>query len=420
MPRFFYKAKKGPSELIEGEIDAENEESALAKIVALGLTPLKLDHSSKIAKGPSTSTPSVAFENVIKTPEMKDLSKVRISSRELNIFTRQFSILLRANVPLLRIFEVLQSQTQNDKFHQVLKEAKESLREGGSLSEVLGGYPRIFSKVYLSMLHSGEISGTLDTVLGRLAGFAEKEDEIRSRVKAALVYPVFLLLTGVATIFILFTFVMPRLLVLFDDLGTELPAITQWMMTISRFCQGYWMYIVGAVVVLTVWFRMLGLSPAQKKLLDQFLVKLPVFGELVKKSEIARFLRSLELLYENGIPLFRAVEVAIQTIGNAIIRGEMENVPTRLEGGETLAKSLEGVSYLSVFVTNMVSVGEESGQLGSAVGETASFFEQETNQFIKMALSLLEPLMILSVGIVVGFIVVAMLLPIFEIHVFAQ
>ncbi|MBN1687890.1 MAG: type II secretion system F family protein [Candidatus Omnitrophica bacterium] len=420
MPNYQYKAKKGPTEIVEGEISAENEDAAVSRISAMGLIPIKIT-DVRDGKAGSTSQgirPSSVKDQTSMT--MGDLSKIRVGYRDLNVFTRQFAILIKASVPLLRIFEVLQIQTTNDKFRQVLRYCQEALRGGASLSGVIEKFPRIFSQIYLSMIHSGEVSGTLDKVLERLAEFAEKESEIRSRVQSALIYPVFLLLVGIGTIFILFTFVMPRLLVLFDDLGTQLPAVTQVMMNISHFCQSYWMPIVGVVAALVVWFRARGLSEGQKAVLDHLVLGLPLFKELVKKAEIARFLRSLELMYENGIPLYRGVEVAMKTVGNSVIRNELKQVPERLESGATLANSLEPVPTMTPLVINMISVGEESGQLGTAVGETATFYEQETNQFIKTATSLLEPMMILGVGVVVGFVVVSMLLPIFEIHVFAQ
>ncbi len=415
MAHFIYKAKKGPTEIVQGEIDAENEDAALGRITAMGLVPIKITPAgeSAAADGQNPSQPAAL-------PIQIDPKKVTVPYKDINIFTRQFAILLKASVPLLKIFEVLKNQTQNRKFRQVLTQIQDSLRQGASLSETLALYPRIFSEVFINMVHAGEVSGTLDQVLMRLAEFSEKESEVRSRVQSAMVYPLFLFLVGVGTIFILLTFVMPRLMALFADLGTELPTVTKIIVAISKFCQNYWVIMAGAAAFVVMWFRSRGLSKSQKAAVDKFLLKAPLMGTLVKKAETARFLRSIELLYENGIPLFRAVEVASQTVSNTQMREELERVPEKLEGGTTLAGSLASVSYLSEFVTQMVSIGEESGQLTAAVRETASFYEQETNQFIKIATSLIEPAMILVIGVVIGFIVVSMLLPIFEIHVLAQ
>lgn len=416
--KFIYKAKKGPTEIVEGDIEAESEDAALGKITAQGLVPIKL--VSAEAPKPSAVKKNLPSESVSDVPVAINPAQVRIPYKELNVFIRQFSIMQRASVSLLKIFEVLQMQTQNRKFREVLRQIEEELRGGSSLSETLRRYPKIFSQLFVNMVSSGEVSGTLDKVLMRLADFSEQEAEIRAKVKAALVYPLFLLLAGIGTIFILLTFVMPRLMVLFSDLGTELPSITKGLLQISAFCQSYWVVIVGAAAFITVWLRAQGLSESQQRSVDEMLLKLPLMGKIVEKAETARFLRSLELLYEGGIPLYQAVAVAAKTISNSVMREDLSKVPERLEGGATLAKSLEEIPYLSIFVTNMVSVGEESGQLGVAVGETASFYEQETNQFIKIATSLIEPAMILGVGVVIGFIIIAMLLPIFEIHVLAQ
>ncbi len=418
--RFIYKAKKGPSEVVEGEVDAENEEAVLGKISAWGLIPIRIYPASA---EPKAAGPAAGHSQ--DAPTAAEISadaraRVSIPYRDLNIFTRQFAILLKASVPLLRIFEILQSQSRNPKFKAVLKEIQDGLRQGSSLSDSLSHYPRIFSQVYVNMVHAGEVSGTLDQVLLRLSEFAEREAEVRARVQSAFVYPLFLLGMGVMTVFVLLTFVMPRMISLFADLGTELPGPTKIIIAISHFCQSYWIFMVAGVILMTFLFRMRGLSPAQKKVLDRTVIKLPVFGGLMEKSESAKFLRSLELLYEHGIPLYQAVAVANKTVSNMVVREELDKVPARLEGGATLAKSLEEVPYISKFVTHMVAVGEESGQLSAAVRETASFYEQETNQVIKIATSMLEPLMILGIGIAVGFIVIAMLLPIFEIHVLAS
>lgn len=422
MPKFLYKAKKGPTETVEGEIDAENEEAALGKISGLGLVPIKLLSATG---APLTSTKvekqvhaAPAASNV--KPISIDKAKVRVPHKDLNVFTRQFSILLRASVPLLKIFEILEVQAQSPKFKQVLKQIYDSLREGTSLSEALAQYPRIFSQLFVNMVNSGEISGALDKVLLQLADFSEKDAEIRSRVQSAMIYPLFLLLVGIGTIFVLLTFVMPRLMALFSDLGTQLPMITRVIMKISDFCQSYWMIMLGVALAFGVFLRSYGLSESQRRNIDKLVLKLPLFGNLVKKAETAKFLRSLELLYENGIPLYQAVAIATKTVSCIPLRDELAKVPSRLEGGMTLAKSLEQISYLSIFVTNMVSVGEESGQLGTAVRETATFYEQETNQFIKIATSLIEPALILGIGLVIGLLVIGMLLPIFEIHALAQ
>jgi type II secretory pathway component PulF len=422
MPKFLYKAKKGPTETIEGEIDAENEEAALGKISGQGLVPIRIVSAS--GAPPPARVEKRALEARPAAAEVKpvaiDKAKARISHKDLNIFTRQFAILLRASVPLLKIIEILQIQSQNAKFRQILHQIEEGLREGDSLSAVLARYPRIFNQLFVNMVNSGEISGALDKVLVQLADFSEKEAEVRSKVQAAMIYPLFLLLVGIGTIFILLTFVMPRLMTLFADLGTELPTITRVIIRVSEFCQSYWMIMLGAALFIGIFLRSAGLSEKQRRMIDRTVLKLPLFGNLVKKAETAKFLRSLELLYENGIPLYQAVAIAAKTVTSIPLREDLAKVPERLEGGMTLAKSLEQIPYLSAFVTNMVSVGEESGQLGTAVRETASFFEAETNQFIKIATSLIEPALILTIGLVIGMLVIGMLLPIFEIHVMAN
>ena len=423
--KFAYKAKKGPTEVVQGELEAENEDAALGKVASLGLVPIRITEISAatgqvVSRVEKKSPVKPKIQEAAPPISLGDRAKVRVSHKELNIFTRQFSILTKASVPLLKIFDVLSLQTQSSKFKAALMDMQKTLRDGGGLSDTLAHYPRIFSQIYVNLINSGEISGTLDQVLGQLAEFADKDEETRSKVQSAMIYPLFLFLVGVLTVFILMTFVMPRLMNLFGDLGTELPGITKFMMAISVFCQNYWVVMVAVAAGIFSWFRIKGLSPAQKRLIDSFLIHAPVIKNVTEKSEIARFLRSLELLYGNGIPLYKAVSIATRTISNDFIRESLENVPDQLEGGATLAQSLEKVNYVTPFVCQMVSVGEESGALNSALKETANFYEQETNHFVKIATSLLEPLMILGIGGVIGFIVISMLLPIFEIHVTAR
>lgn len=422
MPRFTYKAKKGPTEIVEGELVAEDEEAALGQISALGLIPVKINLLDAPKNKPKQETDTKKKEEP-QTPKAISetaLFRTRVKHTDFNVFTRQFAILLKANVPLLKIFGVLQTQTESLKFRKVLEDLQEQLRKGSALSEALRRYPRIFSQLFINMVESGEISGTLDTVLLRLAEFSEKESEVRSKVQSAMVYPLFLLAMGILTVFILLTFILPRLMVVFADLGTELPTMTLIVIKLSKFFQKYWLMIVAVVAVSSGLLRAKGLSEKQKKILDRLTLNLPIFGNLARKSEIARFLRSLELLYENGISLFKAVEIAAKTVSNRVIQIELEKLPERLRGGATLTQSLTGLPYISDFVTNMVSVGEESGKLGEAVQETASFYERESDQIIKIATTLVEPFMILVIGVVIGFIIISMLLPIFNISALAQ
>ncbi|MSR77434.1 MAG: type II secretion system F family protein [Candidatus Omnitrophica bacterium] len=425
MPKFNYKAKKGPTEIVQGEIDAESEDAALGKIAAQGLIPLKLESLSKqAAPAPSAAprkkeapTPS---SGPVKALDLAEKAKLQIKRRDFEIFTRQFAILLKANVPLLRIFGVLQKQADHPAFKLLLTDIQDQIRAGNSLSDALRNYPRIFNALYVNMIESGEISGTLDVVLRRLSDFSQKEAEIRSKIQSAMIYPIFLFVMGIATVFLLLTFILPRLMKVFEDLGTELPEITKSVITASHFCQDHWMVIVGTVVGLAVLFKTQGISKAQRKIIDPFLLKIPVFGDLIKKTETTKFLRSLELLYENGISLYKAVEVAARTVDNIAIQVQLETLREKLQGGATLTQSMQSVSYISDFVINMISVGEESGKLTEAVQETASFYEQEANQTVKLATALIEPFMILFIGGMIGFIVIAMLLPIFEISANAK
>ena len=402
MPRFAYVAKKGPEQVIQGTMEADSPDKVLAELTAMGFTPVRIREETQQAGEPVS------------------LADRRIRSKDLAIFIRQLASLMKANVPILRAIDILHQQSANAELKRMLLEIKERIKEGNMLSDSMARFPKTFPLVFTNMIRSGELSGSLDRVLMRLADFAEKEEEIRSKVRSALAYPIFLACAGFVTVFILITFVIPRLVGLFHDLGATLPLITRILIKISYISSHYWFWGVGVAVAAGIVMRQKVFLEKERVFFDQLKLQLPLFAKLTIQSEIARLTRTLSLLYESGIPIFQAVEMAIATVDNRVIQREVSSIPAVLRGGATLGDSLRPLKNFPPFVINMVAIGEESGKLGESFAEIASFYERETDGLIKIMTTLIEPFMILVVGVIVGFIVVAMFLPIFEINVFVQ
>ena len=407
MTKFIYEAKNGPREVMKGSMEAETLDTVVNRLNEMGYFPLSVRE-----EGTGNG------DSIRKTP----LSKLgqRISSRDLSIFTRQLSDLLESGLTLFKALDVIHEQTENKQLKKVIKDIHSRLKEGQTLSEALSEYPKIFSGLYVSMVKSGEVGGSLEKVLTRLSDFAEKDEELRAKIRAALAYPFLMATIGLLTIFVLLTFVIPRLVAMFKDMGQTLPLPTRILISISHFISGYW-WLIGAVVLLIFFVTKRGRKTKESKLaFDRFKLRIPVIGDLIKKAEISRFGNTLGTLLRNGVPILQSLKVVSETMGNEMLRQEVEKVHNEVGKGEKLGKSLEKSSYFPVFVTNMVIVGEEGGLLEKSLYKVADAYNREVDRTVKMMTSLLEPAMILIMGGIIGFIVISMLLPIFQINLMVR
>lgn len=406
MPRYFYKAKKGPRDATEGIIDADSESQALSKISALGLFPLSIKQeggSAGIGRGPS----AIKFFGRIKTSD-------------LSVFTRQLADLLEAGMTIVNSLDILSKQTENKKLKNIIAEVRDYIKGGNTLTAALNIYPNVFSPLYVSMIHSGEASGAMENVLNRLADFMEEQEEFKTKVQAALAYPILMASVGIATIIVLLIFVMPRVVGIFEDLGQQLPFITLALLAVSNFIRGYW-YIAIAMALLSVFLlRQANRSPEGKAFMDRVKNNAPLLGALLKKTDIARFARTMGTLLNNGVTILQSLEIVEAIVSSDLAKKDIRETFTKVRDGAPLAKALAAGAYFPLFVTNMIAVGEESGQLDRAFMKIADSYERETDKMIKIVSSLLEPLMILAMGLVVGFIVISILLPIFQISLIAR
>jgi len=402
MPTFQYTAKKGPQEIVEGVIEAETRGGALSQLADMGYVPVRVTE-----QGPKESKDSLV--NKIKPR--------RVPTSQITTFMRQFASLTRSQVPMLRILDILHDQARHDYFRHVLREITELVRQGEALSTGFRKFPHVFSNLYVHLIHSGEISGALDSVLERLADQAERDEVLRAKVKAAVTYPLFVGVVGFLTITFLMLFVMPRLSDLLTGLGDNLPLPTQLLLTIVHWFSTPWFWgaVVTTVLLIALMWRIS--SDKGRLLRDQLLLRLPIIGRLIHQLEMARFIRSFGLLLNHGVSVMKAIDVAIPVVKHQVIRRELEKLPEGLRQGASLSACMKQLSICTPFLINTISVGEETGAVGDSMVEVASFYEREADRLLQTLSTLLEPALIVMIGLIVGFIVMAVLLPIFEMSV---
>jgi type II secretory pathway component PulF len=403
MPIYRYRAKKGPQDIIEGNIEAQNEKEAVDKINLLGYIPVRVEEGQREEKTFVTA---------------KSSGKIR--AHEITLFSRQLASLLKSGVPILTALNIISEQSDNPHLKNALLNIHNSVKDGSNLSSALASYPRAFPSLYIALIRTGENSGALPQVLLRIADYRLKQEEIRSRLRTALAYPVLMAVVGMGTIIFMLTFVMPRLMTIFENMGQSLPLPTRVLIFISQSLKQWWMWITVFLLIIILLIRRQARTQLGRLALSKFRLSLPVFGKFILKAELSRFCRTLEMLLKNGIPILKAIEITVPVVDNEIIRNKLRQSYKELEQGSSFGKDLKKSKLFPAFMSNLIIVGEESGRLDEALGEVASVYERDTDEAIKIMGSLLEPMMILAMGLIVGFMVMAMLLPIFQINIMVR
>jgi type II secretion system protein F len=401
MARFIYEAKKGPQDVIKGVLVADNKAAAVQKMAQMGYYVISLDE-----------------ENVLSVTAQEGMSSIftRITLKDTADFTRQLSDLLESGITIVKTLDILYNQTQNKKFKVVIMDVRDFCVGGSPLSDALARHPKVFANLYVSMVRSGETGGALEKILKRLSDFSEKQLEIQTKIRTALAYPILMSVVGLATIIVLMTFVIPKMMVMFADLGQALPLPTQILLAISTVVKNYWWALIGLIFVIGAFLAKVYTTPEGRLSIDSVKLKAPLFGQLMMKVEIARFARTLATLLENGVPILESLRVTSETIDNAVIKLEVEKVYDAVREGSSLASGFFNSSVIPPAVVNMIAIGEEAGRLERSLFKVAEGYDRESDEAVKIMMSLLEPILILTLGVVVGFIVISMLLPIFEIN----
>ena len=405
MPKFAYHAKKTPEEIVKAVIIADNKKSAIQKIAQKGLYLLSVQEVSE--KGQSQLSGMLFF---LKKVYLKDITN----------FFRQLSDLLESGLTIVRALDVLERQTHNSFFKNIISDIKHYCMDGNPLSAALEKHKKVFSKLEISMVRSGELGGALGIVLLRLADYNDRQLDLNSKIKSALAYPALMALVGLMTIVILLTFVIPKMMSLFGDLGQNLPVPILILIGISSVVKKFWLLMILLIAGIVIFYKNISTNAGVRYNIDLFKLKIPILGELINKIEVARFSRTLGTLLKNGVPIVEALNVVSETINNFIVKLEIKKSAEYVRKGQSMADSFKEKNIIPLVVTNMIAVGEESGNLERALFKVAQSYERESDAAIKMLMSLLEPMLILVLGAVVGFIVISMLLPIFEINFLAR
>lgn len=405
MAKFFYKAKKGIRESTEGYIEADTEYTAVSKLSQMGLYPLKIEREADLAG--STANLFLGISG-------------KVGTKEMAVFTQQFSDLLASGLTLIRALNVLYDQTESRALRPVLQDVIAQVKDGVSLSAAFSKHPKVFSDFFVSMVNSGEVGGALEEVFKGLSAHYEKEEDLKSKIQTATAYPIFVVVAGAATVFILFSFVIPRLTSIFEEFGQQLPLPTRVLMSISGFFSQFWWLILSfAAAAVFLLFR-LNDTKQGKLQIDRFILSLPLLGGFVKKVEIGRLAKSLATLLDNGVPMLRAIDVVSATSTNGVLKEEFEKLGVTIKNGKSFSGAVRESGSFPEFVKNMVAVGEEGGTLEAALRRVGDSYEHDADRIVRIMTSLIEPVLILGVGAVVALIVAAMLLPIFELNLLVK
>ncbi len=401
MPKFVYTAKSNPGAVIQSVIEAESEQAAVNRLLEMEYFPI-----------------SVHPENTYLNKHQNRFRKV--TRKDLAIFTCQLSSLIESGINILNSLYIITNQTANKYFKAILDDVSVKIKDGKSLSESLAVYDTTFPVLYTSIIHSGEASGNLEKVIKSLAEFLEKDEEFKASIRASLTYPFFIAIVGILTVAVLMGFVIPKLVTMFADLGQSLPLPTIILINTSRFLTHYW-WIIFSVSFLSIFsLQRIYKTNLGKAFLDDLKLKIPLFGEIVLKSEIARLTRTFSLLVSSGLAVVIALKVTISTIGNQVLKNELEKFKEQIIKGSSFSNCLRSSKLFPSFATNIITVGEEGGSLEKSLSRVADEYDKDVDRLLKAITKLIEPVIILVMGVVIGFIVLSMLLPIFQINLVAR
>ncbi|MCB1276413.1 type II secretion system F family protein [Prosthecobacter sp.] len=416
MPKFHYIALDQNGQETAGDLDAASEADAINQLRQAGLYPTSVaaegqGQAAAIKKRAKSSTKGRA--KVVKVG-----ANAKVKSKSLMIFTRQLATLIDSGLPLLRGLTVLGRQEPNLVMKGTINTLADNVQTGSTFSESLQQYPRIFNKLYINMVKAGELGGVLELVLNRLAEYQEKAQKLKNKIVAAMVYPIIVMFIAAAIMVFLMMVIVPRFEVIFEDmLGSKdkLPELTKWVIGFSRNMFEYKWYLLGGLVGSIAGWRMLAATKGGRRWIDRMKLKLPLFGDVQRKTAISRFTRTLGTLVTSGVPILQALNITRDTAGNTIVSDAINKVHDAVKEGESMVAPLESSGVFPPMVISMVDVGEETGQLPEMLLKIADVYEDEVDNSVSALTSMLEPLMIVVLALVVGVIVMALFLPLIDV-----
>lgn len=394
MTTFTYKSRVR-GKIQTGEVEAEDEKSAVSKLKSQNIRP--------------TTIKKKAGESSLFGPKVH-----KITTRDVVIFTRQFSTMVDAGLPLVQCLDILGKQSDNPTFGDMILKVKGNIEAGNNLSESLKKFPKTFDQLYSNLVEAGEVGGILDVILRRLAEYIEKAEGLKKKVKSAMVYPGVIVSVAFIVVAFLMVFVIPSFATVFAGGGQELPGPTQIVMNVSEFFQNQWYVMLGGFVTFIFVFKKVYATDRGNIEIDRLALKLPVFGMLIRKVSVAKFTRTLGTLISSGVPLIEGLDICARTSGNRIVEQAVFKTIEAIKEGETIAAPLSREDIFPPMVIQMIDVGESSGSLDKMLAKIADFYDEEVDAAVDAMTALLEPMLMVFLGVVIGFIVVAMYLPIFK------
>jgi type IV pilus assembly protein PilC len=410
MPTFAFEAMNSSGQEVKEEIDAASSEEAIAKIRGKGYFPTKVREKAakkgvKKKKGGGEAAP-------VEVKRKMPISIGGVPRKQLVGFTRQLSTLQDAGLPILRSLQILEQQQKPGLLKAIIGGVADEVEGGGTLSDAMAKFPKAFDKLYVNMINAGEAGGVLDLILARLADFMEKAARLKKKVIGAMIYPAVVISIAVAIVSMIMIFVIPKFEQIFKDFGTKLPAITQVLLDVSRwFANWGWAYVLASPIVFVLVWRLIRMSEGGKYATDAIKLKIPILGNILGKTAIARFTRTLGTLISAGVPILDAINITKETCGNEVYSRALGKVHDAIREGESMADPLRATKVCDAIVVNMVDVGEETGDLDKMLMKVADNYDSDIDVMVSSLISILEPVMVVILGVIVGFIVIALFAP---------
>ena len=396
MPVYLWVGKNRNNEVQKGEIEAVSEEAVKAQLTRQRITP------TKVKKKPKDLFENVAF------------LQPKVKNRDVILFARQFSTMIDAGLPIIQCLDILYSQQANATFKKMLKEIKESVEGGATLAEALKKFPKQFDSLFVNMIAAGEAGGILDAILRRLAAYMEKAAKLKSQVKGAMTYPIVTLIIAVLVLAVILVFVIPVFEEMFADFGGELPAPTQIVVAMSDMVKSKIIYIIIGLLLFGIAFKKTYGTEKGREFVDNLVLKIPVFGDLLRKVAVSKFTRTMGTMLTSGVAILEALDIVAKTAGNKTVEKAIYKVRKGISEGRTMADPLAASGVFPSMVCQMIGVGESTGALDAMLGKIADFYDEEVDQAVENLTALIEPFMLVFLGVTIGGLVVAMYLPIFK------
>ena len=396
MPVFLWAGKNKKGDIQKGEMEASTEQAVLAN-----LKRMKIE-ATKIKKKPKDLFENVAF------------LQPKVKTRDIILFARQFSTMIDAGLPIIQCLDILYAQQENATFKKMLRSIKDDVESGATLAEALKKFPNEFDDLFVNMIAAGEAGGILDTILRRLSTYMEKAARLKSKVKGAMTYPIVTLIIAGAVLAVILVFVIPVFEDMFADMGGELPAFTQMVVKVSDFTKKNVIYIVVGMILFIFAFKKFHSTEKGRALIDKNILRLPVFGDLIRKVAVSKFTRTMGTMLSSGVAILEALEIVAKTAGNKTIEKAVYSVRSDIAEGRTMADPLIESGVFPSMVCQMIAVGESTGALDAMLEKIAIFYDEEVDQAVENLTALIEPFMLVFLGITIGGLVIAMYLPVFK------